>query len=228
MQRGTSTMSKQSYAGIVDVRVGEQMSGDGDYKSPLTPCARKFVLEKTSKAIVFSHLDDMITVGLVNGGLYLYDLRADTTEPKNFVNDRHKGEIRDIQMSADRLCLITASQDKTAHLFDARTLEPLNKVYKSPRPINSASVSPTREHVVIGGGEDAMTVTQTTTSGAHFDAKFFHLVFCEEFANVKGHFGPINSLCYTPDGDTFITGGEDGFIRIQRFDDEFKQFDMDY
>jgi hypothetical protein len=81
MQRGTSAMSKQSYAGIIDVRVGEQMTGDGDYKSPLTPCARKFVLEKTSKAIVFSHLDDMITVGLNNGGLYLFDLRADTTEP---------------------------------------------------------------------------------------------------------------------------------------------------
>ena len=53
-------------------------------------------------------------------------------------------------------------------------------------------------------------------------------MFCEEFANVKGHFGPINSLCYTPDGDTFITGGEDGFVRINRFDEEFKQFELDY
>jgi translation initiation factor 3 subunit I len=52
-------------------------------------------------------------------------------------------------------------------------------------------------------------------------------VFTEEFANIKGHFGPINSLCYHPDGNTFITGAEDGYVRINTFDEEFKNFEFD-
>jgi len=59
-------------------------------------------------------------------------------------------------------------------------------VFTSNRPVNSAAISPTRPHIVLGGGEDAMTVTQTASAGGHFEAKFFHLVYGDEFANIKG------------------------------------------
>lgn len=36
--------------------------------------------------------------------------------------------VRDVQVSPDGHCLITACQDKTARLFSARTLESLDKV----------------------------------------------------------------------------------------------------
>jgi hypothetical protein len=29
---------------------------------------------------------------------------------------------------------------------------------------------------MLGGGEDAMKVTQTSVMGAHFEAKFYHMV----------------------------------------------------
>lgn len=54
--------------------------------------------------------------------------------------------------------------------------------------------------VVVGGGQEAMSVTTTSTKIGKFDARFFHLVFEEEFGSVKGHFGPINSLSFHPDG----------------------------
>ena len=54
--------------------------------------------------------------------------------------------------------------------------------------------------VVLGGGQEAMEVTTTSTRVGKFDARFFHLVFEEEFGRVKGHFGPINSLAFHPDG----------------------------
>jgi len=30
-----------------------------------------------------------------------------------------------------------------------------------------------------------------------------------------------------PDGNTFVTGGEDGFVRLNTFDEEFNNFTFD-
>ncbi len=65
-------------------------------------------------------------------------------------------------------------------------------------------------------------------SAGHFEAKFFHMVFEDEFARVKGHFGPINTLVFHPEGNVFLSGGEDGYIRIQEFDEDYMEFDFDY
>merc|ERR1712176_756423 len=112
-------------------------------------------------------------------------------------------------------------------LFDADTMECIKK-YQTERPVNSASLSPLYDHVVLGGGQDAMDVTTSSTKVGKFEARFFHLVFEEEFGRVKGHFGPINSIAVHPDGKSFSTGGEDGYVRIQSFDPSYFDFELDY
>ena len=82
--------------------------------------------------------------------------------------------------------------------------------------------------MVLGGGQDAMDVTTTSTKQGKFDARFFHLVFEEEFARLKGHFGPINSLAFHPNGRSLSTGGEDGYIRINTFDQSYFDFKFEY
>ena len=38
-------------------------------------------------------------------------------------------------------------------------------------------------------------------------AQFFVLqIFTEEFGFVRGHFGPINTVAFHPDGNGFVTG----------------------
>ena len=77
------------------------------------------------------------------------------------------------------------------------------KTYKTERPVNSGALSPLHKHVVLGGGQEAMEVTVTSTKAGKFDARFYHLIFEEEFGRVKGHFGPINSLAFHPDGKRY-------------------------
>ena len=46
----------------------------------------------------------------------------------------------------------------------------------------------------------------------------WHMVYEEEIGSVKGHFGPCNCLAWFRDGRGFVTGGEDGYVRVQHFD----------
>ncbi len=48
-----------------------------------------------------------------------------------------------------------------------------------------------------------MEVTTTTTKSGKFDARFYHLIHEEEIGRLKGHFGPINSLAFHPDGKRY-------------------------
>ena len=66
--------------------------------------------------------------------------------------------------------------------------------------INSRLFDVCGMQVVLGGGQEAMDVTTTSTRVGKFDARFFHTVFEEEMGRVKGHFGPINSTAFHPDG----------------------------
>lgn len=132
----------------------------------------------------------------------------------------HDKNIQDLQMSADGTHFVTASTDKTAKLVDAQTLEVL-KTYASSVQVNSAAISPLYDHVLIGGGQEASQVTTTAGRAGRFESRFFHKVYAEEFANVRGHFGPINAVAFSPDGTSFVSGGEEGYIRLHHFDADY-------
>ncbi|CAI4226131.1 unnamed protein product [Auanema sp. JU1783] len=218
----TMKMTKNlSVLAILDTRDPQQMTTG--VESPLFSAQS----EQSATCCIFNSLDDKVTVGYDNTGRLLqYDLRKDD-EPIASNESVHRQGITDMQLSPDGTFIITSSRDKTAALLDVNTLEHL-KTYRSERPVNSACISPIRDHICLGGGEDAMMVTQTAVSAGHFEAKLYHLVFEEEFARFKGHFGPINTMAWHPDGTTLVTGGEDGYVRVQTFDDDYLEFKYDY
>ena len=84
--------------------------------------------------------------------------------------------------------------------------------------MNSAAINPVLEHVALAGGQDASAVTTTADAAGGFETRFYHKIYEEEFGRVKGHFGPVNSVSFSPDGKSFVTGGEDGFVRLNHFD----------
>jgi len=173
---------------------------------------------------VWGPLGQMIITGHDNGDLCQWNLKG--KELMNRVLD-HTKQINDIQFNNEMNMLITASKDCTAKLFDTQSFE-LKKNYKTERPVNSAAISPIKPHVVMGGGQEAMDVTTTSTRIGKFDARFFHLIFEEEFGRVKGHFGPINSVAFHPSGEEYSSGGEDGYVRVHQFDKDYFEFDFEY
>uniref|UniRef100_A0AAQ5Y630 Eukaryotic translation initiation factor 3 subunit I n=1 Tax=Amphiprion ocellaris TaxID=80972 RepID=A0AAQ5Y630_AMPOC len=138
----------------------------------------------------------------------------------------HSRQINDIQPSVDLTIFISASKDNTAKLFDSTSLDHI-KTFKTERPVNSAAISPIMDHVVMGGGQEAMEVTTTSTRIGKFEARFFHAAYEEEFGRVKGHFGPINCVAFHPDGKSYSSGGEDGYVRIHYFDPQYFDFELE-
>lgn len=132
----------------------------------------------------------------------------------------HEKNIQDVQLSADGTHGVTASADCSAKLFDVQTLAVM-KTYQSTVPVNSAALSPLYDHVLLGGGQDASQVTTTSSRAGRFEARFFHKIFSEEFGNVRGHFGPINAVAFSPDGTGFVSGGEEGYVRLHHFDADY-------
>ena len=136
--------------------------------------------------------------------------------------DAHQKPITDLQFTFDRTLMITSSRDHTAKIWEMETYMNF-KTYSTDRPLNSAAISPlynsdeTRKfHVMLGGGQEARDVTTTGASSGKFEACLYHMVTEEELGTVQGHFGPINTLCWLADGSGFITGGEEGYIRLNK------------
>lgn len=211
------TMGQSCECVIIDVRNVD------DTFSNAEPILRIPIGDSKITSMLWGNLDTQVITGHENGTLSIFDLR--NGKELNSVKD-HAGVINDMQMSKDGTMFVTACKDTTAKLFDSESLV-LLKTYKTERPVNSASISPILEHVVLGGGQDAMEVTTTSTQSGKFDSRFFHLVYEEEFARLKGHFGPINSLAFHPDGKSYATGGEDGFVRVQSFDNSYFDYSFD-
>lgn len=204
-------MGQNSELFLIDVRTVDATTADQ------SPILRLPMLQSKITSMLWGPLDETIITGHDNGQLSIWDVRKG--REVNSVND-HTAGINDMQMYKDGTMFVTASKDTSAKLFDSETLMCL-KTYKTERPVNSAAISPILDHVVLGGGQDAMEVTTTSTKAGKFDSRFFHLIYEEEFARLKGHFGPINSLAFHPDGKSFASGGEDGFVRVNTFDSTY-------
>jgi translation initiation factor 3 subunit I len=167
--------------------------------------------------IVFLNLNEALFVTFDNGSIRLYDPQSGEELEEFFP---HEKKINRVSFNQHKTLFITSSADHTAKLYDVVDLVHL-KTYKTDRPINDAVISPTKDHILLGGGQEAMSVTTTAGKVGKFETRFFHLVYEEEFGTVKGHFGPINALGINPNGRSYASGAEDGYVRLHFFDKSY-------
>lgn len=162
-------------------------------------------------------LDQHIVTGDTIGSLRLHNPTSGKVLKRL---EAHVGKINSLQWNKSKTLFITGGADMRSYLVELKTFKAI-KTYESNTPVNAAAISPIKEHVLVAGGQDAMNVTTTSSRVGKFETKFFHLVFQEEWGSVKGHFGPVNTLAIHPDGIGFVSGSEDGYIRLHKFNKEY-------
>eukprot|EP00640_Fibrocapsa_japonica_P002234 CAMPEP_0113934916 /NCGR_PEP_ID=MMETSP1339-20121228/2165_1 /TAXON_ID=94617 /ORGANISM="Fibrocapsa japonica" /LENGTH=344 /DNA_ID=CAMNT_0000936889 /DNA_START=93 /DNA_END=1127 /DNA_ORIENTATION=+ /assembly_acc=CAM_ASM_000762 len=168
-------------------------------------------------------LNKAILAGFEDGSLRTFDPK---TGEELACYPVHTGVIKAFSFNKEKTLLLSSSADNTAKLVDVATFDVL-KTYKTERPVNAAVISPIKDHVLLGGGQEAMSVTTTDSRVGKFETRFYHLVYEREFGRVKGHFGPINALGINPDGKSYASGAEDGYIRLHHFDQSYLDMEDD-
>ncbi|KAM1155307.1 hypothetical protein ACFX15_025619 [Malus domestica] len=129
------------------------------------------------------------------GGVRLWDVRTG----KIVQTLETKSSVTSSEVSQDGR-YITTADGSTVKFWDANYFG-LVKSYNMPCTVESASLEPKFGNKFIAGGEDMWVHV--------FD---FHTG--EEIACNKGHHGPVHCLRFSPGGESYASGSEDGTIRI--------------
>ena len=110
----------------------------------------------------------------------------------------HENDVNSVRYSADGARVITASQDRDARIWDARTGAPLVTLSGHFGAVNDASLSPDGRWAVTAGPGTA-GVWDVGTG--------------EILDYLRGHEGPLTSAIFAPDSRTVVTAGADGTVR---------------
>lgn len=78
-------------------------------------------------------------------------------------------------------------------IIDVDNLKVL-KTFVTDTPLNTAALTPKKDFVILGGGQEARDVTTTSQRQGKFEARFYHKIFEDEIGRVRGHFGPLNTV----------------------------------
>uniref|UniRef100_A0A3P9IQU9 Serine-threonine kinase receptor-associated protein n=1 Tax=Oryzias latipes TaxID=8090 RepID=A0A3P9IQU9_ORYLA len=95
--------------------------------------------------------------------------------------------------------ILVITYGKTIAFYNALSLE-LIKTAEAPAPINSASLHPEKDFFVAGGEDFKLYKFDYSTQ--------------EELESYKGHFGPVHCVRFSPDGELYASGSEDGTLRL--------------
>ncbi|ETN99346.1 hypothetical protein RFI_38134 [Reticulomyxa filosa] len=97
--------------------------------------------------------------------------------------------------------------------------------YSTDRPLNTVAVHPTANVVALGGGQQAQKAALSDREGL-YECLFHHLIFEERIGLIpcveKEVFSPLNAMSFSPDGNIFALGYEQGQVCVYQMDDSFQ------
>ncbi|KAK3026101.1 hypothetical protein RJ639_040773 [Escallonia herrerae] len=148
------------------------------------------------RTVAWLHSDQTILSSCTDvGGVRLWDMRSD----KIVRTLETKSPVTSAEVSHDG-CYITTADGCTVKFWDSNHFG-LVKSYDMPCTVESASLEPKLGNKFIAGGEDMWI-------------RIFDFHSGEEIGCNKGHHGPVHCVRFSPGGESYASGSEDGTIRI--------------
>ncbi|KAK7895697.1 hypothetical protein WMY93_021022 [Mugilogobius chulae] len=170
------------------------------------------------KTVSFTQDSSCLLTGGNDKLLRVYDLSSPESAPQEIAG--HTSAIKKaLWCNSDRQ-ILSASEDKSVRLWDRSSMEEVKtltfdtstiafynalsleliKSVEAPAPINSASLHPEKDFFVAGGEDFKLYKFDYSTK--------------EELESYKGHFGPVHCVRFSPDGELYASGSEDGTLRL--------------
>jgi WD40 repeat protein len=112
----------------------------------------------------------------------------------------HTGIIRAVAGSPDGSRIVSAAQDDTARVWDARTGTPLASFSGHAGPVRAVAFSPDGKRVVTGGADRTARVWDPADG--------------RQVLELKGHPHVVGTVAFSPDGGQIATGCQDQKVRV--------------
>jgi WD40 repeat protein len=113
---------------------------------------------------------------------------------------RHDDEVLSAVFSPDGTRIVTASQDKTARIWDANTGEPVGDVMRHDGPVDTASFSPDGNSIVTASDDGTARLWDAHTG--------------KPIGETMKHDDEVYSAAFSPDGARVVTASFDKTARI--------------
>ncbi|KAL1482886.1 hypothetical protein MTO96_013390 [Rhipicephalus appendiculatus] len=192
---------------------------------------------KVVRSVDFDSDGTRLLTGSNDKSLRIFDINKTDADPT--LMKGHTSAIKKVLFLQDEKRIVSASDDKTVRFWDymsgtevgklelssapsdleltpdgtmllvthghmvstwsTETLEKL-KEFQIPSQVNSASLLPDKSFFVCGGEDFKMYKFEYETG--------------TELDSFKGHFGPVHCVRFSPDGELYASGSEDGTLRL--------------
>jgi len=188
------------------------------------------------KSVAFNSTGDLLVTGSNEKLIRIYNLERPEADPIKLSG--HESNLRHVKFYTDKF-IISCSDDKTVRIWDMRSCQEIKRLefgnivsdmdviaqnkcmivthgtrvafwnldnltqmkeFQVPTQAHSAAMKPDQSMFVCGG-EDFKIYKYDYDTGIELEA-------------FKGHFGPVHCVRFSPDGELYASGSEDGTLRL--------------
>lgn len=190
------------------------------------------------KSVCFSPDGRTIVSGSSDNTLKLWDVTTGR-EIRTFTG--HSGEVNSVAFSPDGRTILSGSNDETLRLWDASTSRAIRTFTGHTKKVSAVAFSPDGTAVLSGSWDkslklwDVATGRLVRTFAGHANGgrvavsardhvallrssgstlKLWDVATGQEIRTFRGHLGRVNSIAFSPDGRTVLSGGADSTLKL--------------